>query len=120
MASNQENLEKGLAHVGAESGSDDKVQSQHIDGKDAYGIPAVATTPARIFEAPERIRNMTPEERHAVESRLKRKIDARLMPMIVLMCVLFHSEPHYSRMVQEQCRKDRTFLLVLIVSAGIS
>lgn len=120
MASHQDNIEKDLGHRGAESGSDDKVQSQHIDGKDSYNIPAVASTPTRIFEAPERIRNMTLGERHAVESRLKRKIDARLMPMIILMCVSFHSEPPYPRMVQKQRRNDRAFLVILIVLAGIS
>lgn len=45
---------------------------------------ADAAVAARTFEAPEWIRNLTPEERLEVETRLKRKIDLRLMPMIII------------------------------------
>ena len=37
---------------------------------------------------PELVRNMTPEYRLVVESRLKRKIDLRLLPMIILMYIM--------------------------------
>jgi hypothetical protein len=84
MASGHDKLEKGHGDGGVESGSDDKTQSQHIDGKNSY-IPAVSSPPRRIFEAPEFIRNMTAEERYRVESSLRRKIDMRLMPMIIIM-----------------------------------
>lgn len=38
--------------------------------------------------APDTIRNMTPEHRQEVEQRLKRKIDTRLMPAVVVMYLL--------------------------------
>ena len=38
--------------------------------------------------APEFIRNWTPEERKVIESKLLRKIDLWLMPMIILMYIL--------------------------------
>lgn len=37
---------------------------------------------------PEIIRNMTPEHRAKVEKRLKRKIDGRLLPTIIIMYIL--------------------------------
>jgi hypothetical protein len=78
-------LENGLVDTGVESGSDDKAHPKYVEGNDTNNISDVSSRPAPIFEAPERIRNMTPEERHSVESSLKRKIDMRLMPMIILM-----------------------------------
>jgi hypothetical protein len=58
-------------------------KGQHVDsyGKDKT---VSSVTPARALEAPEFIRNMTPEERAKMEIRLKRKIDLRLMPMVIL------------------------------------
>jgi hypothetical protein len=88
MASAHDNYEKGLAAGDADSSSDAKVHSQHVDTKDSEIAPAVSLRPTRTFQAPEFIRKMTPEERHAVESSLKRKIDLRLMPMIILMYIL--------------------------------
>lgn len=92
MASAHEHFdrdEKVLAGGDVESGSDGKGQSHHVDDtKDSTLAPAVSLRPTRTFEAPEFIRNMTPEERHTVEANLKRKIDFRLMPMIILMYIL--------------------------------
>lgn len=47
-------------------------------------------SPARtaIFEAPEWIRNLTPEQRAEAENKLVRKIDLRLLPMIILMYIM--------------------------------
>lgn len=42
----------------------------------------------RRMVPPEIISNMTPEHRAAVEKRLKRKIDLRLMPTLVVMYIL--------------------------------
>lgn len=50
--------------------------------------PAIALEGSAGFAAPEWIRNLTPEERHDVEGKLKRKLDIRLMPMIVLMYIM--------------------------------
>jgi hypothetical protein len=92
MASAHEHFdrnEKVLTGADADSGSDGKGQSHHVDDmKDPALAPAVSLRPTRTFEAPEFIRNMTPEERQTVEARLKRKIDFRLMPMIILMYIL--------------------------------
>jgi len=85
MASAHDNFEKGLAAPEMDSGSD-KAQVQEIDKLGHQ--PGVAAVTSRKFEAPEFIRNMTPEERHAAESKLKAKIDLRLMPMIILMYIM--------------------------------
>jgi len=85
MGSAHDNFEKGLAAPEMDSGSD-KAQLQEIDklGQES-GVAAVTS---RRFEAPEFIRNMTPEERQAAESKLKAKIDLRLLPMIILMYIM--------------------------------
>jgi len=75
--------DKEIGVRGIESSSEDKAQSHHVDETD----PVAASPPLRKFEAPEFIRNMNLEERTKVETSLKRKIDLRLMPMIVIMCV---------------------------------
>jgi hypothetical protein len=87
MASVHDNFEKGLAGE-MDSGSD-KAQIQEVDrlGQES-GLAATATGGSRVFQAPEFIRNMTPQERHSAESRLKAKIDMRLMPMIILMYIM--------------------------------
>ena len=87
MATAHDIYEKGLVGGDIDSASDGKGQSHHVDAKDGT-LPATSIRPTRTFEAPEFIRNMTPEERKSVEAKLKRKIDFRLMPMIILMYIL--------------------------------
>jgi hypothetical protein len=90
MATNHEHYGRygnARTDVDGDSGSDEKGRSHHIDGRDST-IPGTSLRPRRTFEAPELIRNMTLEERRTVESRLKRKIDFRLLPMITLMYIL--------------------------------
>ena len=65
MASTHDKLEEGLGNGRPESGSDEKVQTRYIDGKDAQIVPDASSRPAKVFQAPERIRNMTFEERSA-------------------------------------------------------
>ena len=55
-------------------------QTQHLD--------QTSTNASRTFQPPEIIRNMSPEERRALEKKLIRKIDFRLLPMIVLMYIM--------------------------------
>jgi hypothetical protein len=88
MATAHDNYEKGLVGGDIESGSD-KGNIQHVD-HDGKGveIPAVATASRPAFEPPELVKNMTPEQRIETEAKLKRKIDIRLMPMIVLMYIM--------------------------------
>lgn len=93
MASALDNFEKGLAHTDLDSASEGKGTNQHIDhvGKDGKGgvlEAGVSSQERRIFQAPELVLKMSPEERELAEKRLRRKIDARLMPMIVLMYIL--------------------------------
>jgi hypothetical protein len=40
------------------------------------------------MEPPEFIRGLTPEERHRLETQLKRKVDVRLLPAIIIMYIL--------------------------------
>ena len=57
----------------------DKVTAQHIDH------PEDASRCSLNLVVPELVRNMTPEYRLRLETQLKRKIDLRLLPMIILM-----------------------------------
>jgi hypothetical protein len=64
------------------------------DEKQFYGpsdIPLETGTglePTLTFQPPELVRRMSPEERIAKEAHLKRKIDLRLLPMIILMYIM--------------------------------
>lgn len=51
-------------------------------------VAEAASPRDRRLVPPEIIRAMTPEHRAAVEARLKRKIDLRLLPMIILMYIM--------------------------------
>jgi hypothetical protein len=46
------------------------------------------SVPGKPSRAPEIIRAMTPEHRQKLETSLRRKIDLRLMPMVVIMYIL--------------------------------
>ncbi|OAQ90426.1 MFS transporter [Purpureocillium lilacinum] len=59
----------------------EKEQLQHLDRASTKDGP-------RPFQAPEIIRSMSPEDRDAFEKKLVRKIDLRLLPMIILMYIL--------------------------------
>lgn len=62
--------------MGAEKDSEEKGLATQISN-----ISAIRT---QNFEAPEWIRNLTSEDRSAIEAKLVRKIDLRLLPMIIL------------------------------------
>lgn len=55
---------------------------------DHVGNDGVASGAQRGFQPPEAIRNLTPEDRQKLEKKLLRKIDLRILPMIVLMYIL--------------------------------
>ncbi|KAL3424029.1 pantothenate transporter liz1 [Phlyctema vagabunda] len=80
---------KGLANDDPESGYSDKSPARHVDSDaiDQSTVPAVAPI-ARKLEPPELVRNLSPEDRVELEAKLKRKIDLRLLPMIVLMYIM--------------------------------
>jgi hypothetical protein len=73
-----------------EYNSTGKELASHISHSDSaerdIGMPNAR--PTRTFEAPEWIRNLSPEERLEVEEKLKRKIDLRLLPMVILMYIM--------------------------------
>lgn len=63
---------------GDETGStDEKITTTNVED-----------SAAQRQQAPEFIRNLTPEEREHLEKRLKRKIDIRLLPAIIIMYIM--------------------------------
>lgn len=107
MASAHDNLEKGFVEKEVDSGSD-KAKTHHVEKeavnynghvekeavnyngeKAVVGSAGLEARQSRgNFEAPESVRRMTPEERVATELRLRKKLDLRIMPMIVLMYIM--------------------------------
>ncbi|KAI9755471.1 MAG: hypothetical protein M4579_004262 [Chaenotheca gracillima] len=69
---------------GVSDGSDDKYTVEHLDNA---GV-ANADVPDRKREAPPLIKALSTEERLALENKLRRKIDLRLLPMVVLMYIM--------------------------------
>ena len=63
---------------------------QALDKKEAVApVEDMDSAPVRNrLEPPEFLRNMSLEEREHLEAKLKRKIDLRLMPGIILMYIL--------------------------------
>lgn len=64
---------------------DDKYKANHADDKTPLETSASAR---RKREAPPLVKHLTAEERHGLELALVRKIDSRLLPMIVLMYIM--------------------------------
>lgn len=64
---------------------DDKVYTaEHIDHADM----AKADVTSRRNEMPELVRLLSPDERHRLETKLRQRIDLRLMPMLILMYLM--------------------------------
>ncbi|MCJ1233596.1 hypothetical protein MMC14_001554 [Varicellaria rhodocarpa] len=82
FAGHQHDHALGLNEV---SYDDDKEITQHISSE--YGLEQTTTT-RRKREAPELVRNLSSEERERLERALVRKIDFRLLPMIILMYIM--------------------------------
>ncbi|PNY25406.1 Pantothenate transporter liz1 [Tolypocladium capitatum] len=55
-------------------------QIKHLD--------QTSTSASRVFQPPEIVRKLSPEQRDELERKLIRKIDSRLLPMIMLMYIL--------------------------------
>jgi hypothetical protein len=75
-----------MAHdevVGGKGDGIEHAQMEHVIGTGSEGMAQ-----ATLREAPAFIQNMTAEERALAERRLTRKIDIRLLPMIILMYIL--------------------------------
>ncbi|RDW79887.1 MFS general substrate transporter-45 [Coleophoma cylindrospora] len=96
MAAHRSKFEEDQMTSDMEPGHDTKGHSEHIDNGtvDKDYVPTYSShiapvlTASRKFEPPELVRNMTPEMRIELEAKLKRKIDLRLLPMIVLMYIM--------------------------------
>ncbi|KAI9842688.1 MAG: hypothetical protein M1837_006973 [Sclerophora amabilis] len=87
FAGHGQNHVKGAGEYedGSQNGTDDgKSTADHVD--DA-GV-ANANVPNRRREAPPLVKDLSPEERERVEGLLRRKIDLRLLPMVVIMYIM--------------------------------
>jgi len=67
---------------------EDKGVADHYDSTSSPEREEAGTAPRTRHEAPAYVQSLSPEERKHVEARLVRKIDLRLLPMIILMYVL--------------------------------
>lgn len=68
--------------------SDDKAKaaaSEHIEQTTRYDDVGIDEDIVPRYEAPELVRNLTPEERVKLERKLVRKIDIRLLPALIVM-----------------------------------
>lgn len=68
-----------------------KAQSDYVedvDKDDSTTSAAVIDPGLRVLEPPEWIAALSPEERLSIEAKLKRKIDLRLLPMVILMYIM--------------------------------
>lgn len=87
MADHDES-EKGIPTGEVESASEGKGP----DASEKENVVAADARRTRSLEAPEFIRNLTAEQRAAMEAKLRWKIDLRLMPMIILSKFEFRSD----------------------------
>jgi hypothetical protein len=90
MAPAHDTNEQGSSAKGLESTSQGKQSDlQDVDDVENKSGPLVTSPSLRpTLEAPQLIQNMTSEERRVAENRLRRKVDFRLMPMIIVMYIL--------------------------------
>ncbi|KAF5879025.1 putative mfs transporter protein [Botrytis fragariae] len=75
-----------MAPLGAsttDTDTDTKINSNEVEF-----VEYVSSTPAKSGRAPAYVRNLTPEDRKRIETSLRRKVDTRLLPMIVLIYVM--------------------------------
>lgn len=68
--------------------SGDDMDKQAAEYLDEVEDANTANKPSRALEAPELIRNLSPEERVRLEKKLTRKIDFRLLPAVIIMYIL--------------------------------
>lgn len=67
--------------------------SDHGKSPNVTDDTANSPTPKRGLQPPEFLVHLSTEERHQLEAKLKRKIDLRLMPAIILMYILNYIGP---------------------------
>lgn len=87
-------VDVNMAAVSSHISDAERVSSSHDDSKSTRSakvdiggnVADLQQAVARGLQPPEIIARLTPEERIALEKRLVRKIDWRLLPMIIIMC----------------------------------
>lgn len=71
---------------------DANISATKVDDKElqvlSSNVDSISQGQSRALQAPEFIRLMTPEERRKAENALRKKIDRRLMPMVVIMYIM--------------------------------
>ncbi|KAH6649734.1 major facilitator superfamily domain-containing protein [Chaetomium tenue] len=73
----------------ADSPTDTKIRGDEAGSTDEkIGAANVEDTRPQRMQPPEFIRNLSPEERELLEKKLKRKIDIRLLPAIIIMYIM--------------------------------
>ena len=68
------------------SDNDDKADFKNVE--DTTQTSDSVVRPVLTFEPPPLVRNLSPQERLELETRLKRKIDMRLLPSIILIYIM--------------------------------
>lgn len=73
----------------ADSPTDSKIRGDEAGSTDEkIGAANMEDTRTQRMQPPEFIRNLSPEERERLEKKLKRKIDIRLLPAIIIMYIM--------------------------------
>ena len=67
------------------SNDDERKLAQHVSNASLGGVPSTTRTKR---EPPELVKNLSTEERQHLETALVRKIDFRLLPMIIIMYIM--------------------------------
>ncbi|KAI1270191.1 MFS general substrate transporter [Xylariaceae sp. FL1019] len=81
-----DNSQAAIVDEPRDSSHDDPKSARHVETDG--GVADLDQAAARGLQAPEIIARLSPEERIELEKRLVRRIDLRLMPMIILMYIL--------------------------------
>lgn len=83
MTNNKADLEHMSSYDGEGTGHD-KLDNKHVDS----GVANLDVARRRGLEPPEIIARLSPDERLALEIKMRRKIDFRLLPMVIVMYIL--------------------------------
>ena len=81
--------EKGSTIQAQPAGDDKGVSKEDVDQLESVeDVSGQGNTPEKTSRAPELVRNLSPGDRESLETRLRRKIDLRLLPMVVAMYIM--------------------------------
>jgi hypothetical protein len=94
MSNQKEVMEEGKPRpedLSSKAANDKSYQEREyaLESQDSPNGGVVGNTPSRRgLQPPAFLARLSPEERMAMEAKLKRKIDLRLMPTIIIMYIL--------------------------------